>query len=129
VVHGPFPGNRGDTRGVQIVDASELWIRMLVMLLVGPRRFLTWHAAVDDEPTLEELDAAASMPELYELLLDQRDQLLVEALTGLHEQRCHEAIRIAVVYGAAHMPAVVHALSARYRYVVREGQYVTVLDL
>jgi hypothetical protein len=49
---------------------------------------------------------------LWDTLIDDndRDRLLVQALTSIHEERSQESIVVAVVYGAAHMPAVVRHL-------------------
>jgi hypothetical protein len=44
---------------------------------------------------------------------DERDRLLVQALTSMHEERSQESIVVAVVYGAAHMPAGQPACSPR----------------
>lgn len=111
----------------------QLWLMVPVfavaMLVIGPRRMVAMMGSTDDEPTLADLNAAATMPELDALLVDTRDRLLVEALVKLHEERSHEPIRVAVVYGAGHIPAVVHSLSRRYRYIARDGRFVTVFDL
>jgi hypothetical protein len=39
------------------------------------------------------------------LIVDDRDKLLLDALASIHEQRCHEPIEVAVIYGAEHMLA------------------------
>lgn len=96
------------------------------MLVVGPEEIVKRHSATEDEPSLGDLQNAELMPEFEDLVLDQRDQLLIKALTELHEQRCQEPITVAVVYGAGHIGAVVHALSSMYRYVARDGEYLTV---
>jgi hypothetical protein len=44
---------------------------------------------------------------------DERDRLLVQALTSMHEERSQESIVVAVVYGAEHMPAGQPACSPR----------------
>jgi hypothetical protein len=100
--------------------------RMLVWCLVplfacgialfGSRRFLARGlGSLDDLPAREE-----RVPEGFEdmerLIVDDRDKLLLDALASIHEQRCHEPIEVAVIYGAEHMRAVVHDLSARFGY-------------
>jgi hypothetical protein len=97
--------------------------------LFGTRQMLARNLATEDQPSDVELDVAAAYPELYGLICDERDQLLIQALMAVHEQRNREPIRVAVVYGARHMPAVLHALSARHRYVARDGEFLTVFDL
>jgi pheromone shutdown protein TraB len=62
------------------------------------------------------------------LLVDQRDRLLIEALSEIHQTRGTEPLTVAVVYGAQHMIAVVHVLSARFGYVPRVGDWLTVFD-
>jgi hypothetical protein len=86
------------------------------MALFGSRRFLARElGSLDDLPAREE-----RVPEGFQtlegLILDERDRLLLDALASIHEQRCHEPIAVAVVYGAQHMRAVVHSLSARFGY-------------
>jgi hypothetical protein len=40
----------------------------------------------------------------------------VQALGAIHRKRCGEPVKVAVVYGAAHIPAVVDFLSEDFRY-------------
>ncbi len=64
--------------------------------------------------------------EFEEPIVDSRDRLLLSALDAIHDERCSEAIAVAVVYGAGHMPAVVHHLLGRYGYRAREADWLTV---
>jgi hypothetical protein len=59
----------------------------------------------------------------------ERDDRLLAALTRLHEQRCGEDIEVAVVYGAAHVPAVVRGLRDRYGYRPRSADWLTLAEL
>jgi hypothetical protein len=101
----------------------------VLLALFGTRQMLARNLAMEDQPSDVELDAATAYPELYGLICDERDQLLIQTLMQIHERRNREPIKVAVVYGAAHMPAVLHALSARHRYVARDGEFLTVFDL
>jgi hypothetical protein len=47
--------------------------------------------------------------------MDDRDALLLNPLERIHQKRCGEAIQVAIVYGAKHMPAVVHHLEPAVR--------------
>ena len=98
------------------------------VLVFGSRRFLADRiGSTEDLPTRdEELAADGRFDKLAELLLDDRDALLVRALEAIHEQRSQEPISVAVVYGAAHMPAVARALAARYGYRPVGAEWVTV---
>ncbi len=69
------------------------------------------------------------MPEFDDLISGSRDKLLVDALAELHERRHREPETIGVVYGAEHMRAVGRELRARFGYVVRDAEYVTVFSL
>jgi hypothetical protein len=59
-------------------------------------------------------------------LLHGRDSRLVQALDAIHRERCGEPIKVAVVYGAAHIPAVVDFLSEGYRYRPGNARWLTV---
>jgi hypothetical protein len=59
-------------------------------------------------------------------VLHGRDSRLGQALGAIHRERCGEPIKIAVVYGAAHIPAVVDFLSEDYRYRPGNARWLTV---
>jgi pheromone shutdown protein TraB len=44
------------------------------------------------------------------LIVDRRDAVLVAALAGIHNEHHQEPIKVAIVYGAGHVTAVVCAL-------------------
>ncbi|MET8629068.1 hypothetical protein ABZW30_35945 [Kitasatospora sp. NPDC004669] len=93
--------------------------------LRGPAAFLDEDLVVEDFPTSRRAEARANS-ELRHALLDERDARLVDALSQIHDERHHEPIRVAVVYGAAHMPAVVRGLLSRYEYRPRDSEWLTV---
>jgi hypothetical protein len=64
-----------------------------------------------------------------QVIVDDRDALLLDALSDIHRLRCAEPIDVAVIYGAAHMPAVIYGLLARHGYRARTAEWVTVLDI
>lgn len=63
---------------------------------------------------------------LEDRVLHARDSVLVRALGVIHQERHGEHIRVAVVYGAAHIPAVVDYLSQTFRYHVEQAEWLTV---
>jgi hypothetical protein len=101
---------------------------MVTMLVLGPRAIVAQLATMDDEPTLADLNSELALPEIEALLGGDRDRKLVDTLATLHEQRSHEPVKVAVLYGAAHIPAAAHAMRARYGYVARDGRYVSVFE-
>jgi len=50
------------------------------------------------------------------------------ALERIHEERCDEAIQVAIVYGAAHMPPVVRYLGQRFGYWASGAEWMTVFE-
>ena len=111
----------------------RLWAWVLVpafgigLLLFGSREILARGlGSLEDLPTREEeLGYGPRFDVLQELLVDDRDALLVRALDTIHQQRSQEPISVAVVYGAGHMPAVVCSL-ARYGYHASSAEWLTV---
>jgi hypothetical protein len=98
------------------------------MLLFGSRRFLARAlGSLDDLP-----GPGQAVPERFEaldrLVVDDRDRLLVRALDSIHQQRRHQEVEVAVVYGAGHMPAVVQHLSARLGYRAASAEWFTVFE-
>jgi hypothetical protein len=86
-----------------------------------------------DHPGLEQVDMHDRWePEggldgfLERKILVERDQKLVKTLGKIHRERYQEPITIAVVWGAGHMTAVVDALKADFRYVVRHAEWIMV---
>jgi hypothetical protein len=64
----------------------------------------------------------------HTLLLEQRDTQLLEALEAILDRHSRDSLTVAVVYGAAHMPAVVHCLRERHGYHTRNGEWLSVID-
>jgi hypothetical protein len=94
----------------------------------GTREFLGEVLALDDLPTPEYEAFEEDFAELKDVVLDQRDALLVDALAAIHEERHQEPIAVAVTYGAGHVPAVVQALFTRYRYIPSSAEWLTVFE-
>jgi pheromone shutdown protein TraB len=110
----------------------RLWAWALVpafgigLLVFGSREFLARRlGSQEDLPTREEELGYGRFDALEELLIDNRDTLLVRALDTIHQRRSQEPISVAVVYGAGHMPAVVRYL-ARYGYRASSAEWLTV---
>lgn len=99
-------------------------LRMFVVPVLGGRRFLRGSLGLDVEDTT--VLGGGGGGHLTAMLLDDRDDLLVAALSRLHEERAAEPLDVAVVYGAAHMPAVVRRLNAAYGYRPTAGEWLTV---
>jgi hypothetical protein len=99
-----------------------------VFWLLGTKRMMARYAAADDLPDADELMLRDHAQALTELFLDQRDALVSAALDQVLAQRQEEAVDIAVVYGAAHMPAVTRYLLTSYGFRPREAEWLTVFS-
>ncbi|MEU8679158.1 hypothetical protein [Streptomyces sp. NPDC048560] len=97
----------------------------LVFALRGPRAFLDPDLTVEDLPSTARAEMLADN-DVEHALLGRRDERLLAALARIHTERRHEPITVAVVYGAGHMPAVVHGLLDAYNYRPRDGEWFTV---
>jgi hypothetical protein len=124
---------RVDWRRVPWRDRMMMWLALPVVIFArlvgGTSAIWTRALALDDLPTPEEEAIAEAMPELEAAFLDRRDGRLLQALYAVHEQRCDEAIEVAVVYGAGHVPAIVRGLGDTYGYKPRSADWLTVADI
>jgi len=55
-----------------------------------------------------------------------RDAQLVQALAAIHAERQHQPVKVAVVFGALHIPAAVDYLTEKLRYYVENAAWLTV---
>jgi hypothetical protein len=110
-----------------------LWVVVpsvaLYVLLFGAQRFLADALALDDDTPYTQPSFGEHWEAIDRVIVDDRDVLLLDALSKIHEARCGESIDVAVVYGAGHMPAVVHGLRKRFGYRARGADWLTVFDL
>lgn len=114
--------------------ALPLWLRVLMWCVIpvvtvaqlvgGRKRLLAPDVALDDND-LPDDDVSE---QLASVLGGERDERLFEALAKLHESRGHERIDIAIVYGAAHVPTLVHRLAATLGYRPSTADWITVVD-
>lgn len=100
----------------------------LERLAFGSRRALARDMETDDLSWQDELLDVESVDDLWALLGEQRDRLLIAGLDQIHRQRHTEAITVAVVYGAAHVAPAVHGMRALHRYGVRGAEWLTVFN-
>jgi hypothetical protein len=98
----------------------------LYLDVFASREMVASHLQLDsDTLAIEE----PSGLELVEIITDQRDVLLCDAVTRIHTERCEEDINVAVVYGAGHVAPLVKHLGVRHGYVPRGGEWLQVFSL
>jgi hypothetical protein len=99
----------------------------LVFAVRGPRAFIRSDLEVEDLPKTHQAEELAEHP-VGEALTSRRDQLLVGALEKIHAERSAEAITVAVLYGAGHIPAVAAGLRDHLGYAPRQAEWLTVIS-
>jgi hypothetical protein len=120
-------------RRVPLKDRLMLWL-VLPVVVIG-RLFggtaAIWSKAmeVEDLPSTFDEEMADRTPELSEAFAGERDVRLLDALSRLHRERSHEAVEVAVVYGAGHVAKIVHELNRQHGYRPRSADWLTVTDL
>ncbi|MBC6465268.1 hypothetical protein [Actinomadura alba] len=129
--------NADVTAAESIADLRRLprWMYLLLLLSApvmglvfawrGPRAFFDEDLVVEDLPSTRRAEARAEGP-IRDALSSRRDQMLLDALGKIHADRGDEAITVAVVYGAGHIPAVTAGLRDRYGYRPRGAEWLTI---
>jgi hypothetical protein len=96
----------------------------------GSSKLLAKNLGMDDLPRRDEiLNFNPEMASLHRVILDARDARLVERLCEQIERRDPTIRRLAVVYGAQHMRAVLHALGDRYGYRAVRSEWLRVFPV
>jgi len=100
------------------------------MRLFGSRVQVASHAETDDLPSREDVELASEprLAPFLDLVDEERNAHLLAALERIHEERCTDAIQVAIVYGARHLPAAVHHLGRRFNYWARDAEWVSVFE-
>jgi hypothetical protein len=76
----------------------------LVLAVRGPRAFLRADLEVEDLPKTHRAEELAGHPLDEAMTTTRRDLLLLSALETIYAERHAEAITVAVLYGAGHIP-------------------------
>ena len=117
------PGRRDRLPWFAWLDVVMMLPFLVVTMAVGGRDWLlrrNFEVSDDSEPR---------MRFMHKTFHEERDKLLAAALTRICQERESQAIEVAVVYGAAHFPAVVQTLSERLSYHPQRGaEWLTAID-
>ena len=117
-----------------IVLRAQLFIIVPVyvvyLFLFGTRETLAENLALEDLPSSEEiLSKDESFEQLDSLLIDERDQKLIEHITRLDAERLKQTQVVGIVYGAFHMRSIIAFLMQKLNYRVAKADWVKVFDL
>jgi hypothetical protein len=135
VVRPDMTGSDFDSRWREAVPRVHRFLILLAvplfavgMLLFGSRRVLGRYLALDDLPSESQAMTASAFEDMERVIVHDRDALLIDTLASIHQERSAEAIRVAVVYGAGHMPGVAAVLVARLGYRARSAEWLTAFN-
>jgi hypothetical protein len=103
------------------IPAFVLW-----MLLAGSRRVLARDAEVEDLPTRDEALMGEEYDRLAAAFLDDRDRKLCAAISELVDSGSASPMTVGILWGAAHIRAVLALLLGRLGYRVVAAEWVTV---
>lgn len=110
-----------------------------VLLLVGAPLFGLWmylttnrerigrKLNTDDLESRDDIEQAEASPELTEAVMSSRDEHLGQEISAILDEG-NEYKRIGILYGAAHMRAIVRRLDEKYGYKVAEAEWIKVFD-
>jgi hypothetical protein len=102
----------------------------LYQFLFATRQSIATGIEISELPTREEIfDSSEESEMIDEVLLHGRDAHLLENIENFFNKKRDQRLKVAVVYGAAHMRAVTRYLPNRLGYRVIRGEFVTVFEL
>jgi hypothetical protein len=97
--------------------------------LTATRRSIARRCGTDDLKSRKDLLADEDLEELREAISTRRDQHLLSCVLSCHDECAGSQRRVGVLYGAAHIPAVIRLLQDRLGYRVANSEWLTVLEL
>jgi hypothetical protein len=122
--------------GFRAIPARQRAIAMVAaplfglgQLAFGSRRSIARHLTLNDTDWQERRAATGPLDDLLTVMIDKRDELLLTALDAVHDTCSGDAITVAVVYGAMHVPAILRGMRSLHGYSVRGAEWLTVFDL
>jgi len=100
------------------------------MFLFGTREMLAQNIALDDLPSSEEIMSEDDDFEQFDsLIIDERDQKLIEYIARLEDQQNDGCQQVAIVYGARHMRSTTDFLMQKLNYRLVKAEWLKVFDL
>lgn len=95
----------------------------VVLYLFASREYFTRRGSVDS--LARRLDHP--LTQVQELIVDERDQRLIETIESCLAERRDEQRKVAILFGGGHMPAVMGVLASRYGYRVVNSEWITAI--
>jgi len=103
-------------------------IYVAYLLLFGTREFIA--VSLDDLPSRRELlNSDESLDTLDELIVNERDKVLLSNIIRLHETASSNEQLVGILFGAQHMRSVVRLLLGRLGYRILGSEWIRVFEL
>lgn len=100
------------------------------LLLFGTREIIAQGMATNDLPSRDEiLNEDEYSKKFDDLLVDERDKVLLDHITGLDEAASSQKQLVGVLFGAKHMRSVWALLRHRLGYRMTKSEWITVFEL
>jgi hypothetical protein len=100
------------------------------LLLFGTRETIAEHMALDDLPSRDEvLNQDEYFDKVDDLIVDERDKVVLSHITRLDEAASTQKQLVAVLFGAMHMRAVSALLLHRLGYRIVQSEWISVFEL
>jgi hypothetical protein len=123
----PSPARSGREQAVAAVADSAAAVVLRALGRYGSPLGLPSLDQSDEHDDRWERRAAGWLGRIaQDRILDSRDAALAQALGAIHRERYGEQAKVAVVYGGAHIPAVVDYLTETFKYYVEKAEWLTV---
>jgi hypothetical protein len=123
----PSPDRSGRDKAMAAVADSAAAVVLRALGRYGSPLGLPSLEQADEHDDRWERRAAGWLGRIaQDRILDSRDRALLQALGAIHRERCGEQAMVAVVYGGAHIPAVVDYLTEAFTYHVEKAEWLTV---
>jgi hypothetical protein len=123
----PSPPKSGRDQAVAVaVDSATALVLRALGRYGSPLGMPSLEQADEHDDRWDRRAAGRLERAIQDRVLDSRDCVLVKALGAIHRERYGEQAKIAVVYGAAHIPAVVDYLTEAFKYYVEKAEWLTV---
>ena len=98
----------------------------LWLIVSGSRSMIAQQTEVNDVPDRDEAFMPDSLSRVNDAIVHDRDRLLCDAIAREARTPAASTKTVAILWGAGHMPAVVHFLMGSLRYRVLSTEWLTV---
>ncbi len=115
---------------IRVLMFITIPVYVVYMFFFGTRQRIAQNIALEDLPSRDEtISEDEQFKKMDELLIDKRDQELIDRVAHLQDAEQYEKKTIGIIYGARHMRHVVNFLFQKWHYRIAKAEWVTVFEL